>query len=123
MNTIPTIFNERKIPYTVLGKSSGDFKAPVSVLVLNRGARYYLSSLFQNLIDLGFNSIVFVDSSKRGFEVEALSSQFPEVKFLLPLEKVTAGEMIISVFLKYLRIMLWFCGTIWPCHLQPLLKP
>ena len=94
MNTIPTIFNERKIPYTVLGKSSGDFKAPVSVLVLNRGARYYLSSLFQNLIDLGFNSIVFVDSSKRGFEVEALSSQFPEVKFLLPLEKVTAGEMI-----------------------------
>ncbi|UTC63677.1 hypothetical protein E4O00_06850 [Treponema sp. OMZ 788] len=94
MNTIPTIFNERKIPYTVLGKSSGDVKTAVSVVVLNRGARYYLSSLFQNLIDLGLSSIVFVDSSPRGFELESLSSQFPEVKFLIPLENVTVGEMI-----------------------------
>ena len=94
MNTIPTIFNERKIPYTVLVKSRGSFKAEVSVLVLNRGARYYLSSLFQGLIDLGLNSIVFVDSSQRGFELESLSAQFPEVKFLIPFENVTEGEMI-----------------------------
>ncbi|MEL3912142.1 hypothetical protein [Treponema pedis] len=94
MNTIPTIFNEHKIPYTILGKNAGTTEEKISVVVLNRGARYYLASLFQNLISMGLTSIVFVENSTRSFELETLSTQFPEVKFIVPSEEVSAGEMI-----------------------------
>ncbi len=93
-NTIPTIFDEHKIPYTILGKTAGKTEEKISVIVLNRGARYYLASLFQNLISMGFNSIVFVENSKRNFELETLSVQFPEVKFIVPYGDVSTGEMI-----------------------------
>lgn len=94
MNTIPTIFNERKISYTILGKTDSDFSEPISVVVLNRGGRYYLSSLFKNLFSIGLNSIIYVDKTQRSFEIESLSAEFPEVKFILPFEELTTGEMI-----------------------------
>ncbi len=94
MNTIPIIFNERKISYTILGKQDSDFSEPISVIVLNRGGRFYLSSLFKNLSSIGLNSIIYVDKTKRSFELESLTNEFPEVKFVLPYEDLTVGEMI-----------------------------
>ena len=95
MNTIPSIFNERRIPYTILGKSGADpLSANISAIVLNRGARYYLASVSQNLISAGVSSIVFVESSRSGFELENLSTQFPDVKFLIPAADISIGEMI-----------------------------
>ena len=94
-NTIPSIFNERKIPYTILGSSGSDRSfGTISAIVLNRGARYYLSSVFQNLISAGISSIVFVESSRGGFELDNLSTRFPDVKFLIPAEDISIGEMI-----------------------------
>ncbi len=94
MNTIPTIFNQRQIPYTILGNTDSESSEPVSVVVLNRGGRYYLSSLFKNLFAMGLNSIAYVDKTQRSFELEALSTEFPSVKFILPYEDLTTGEMI-----------------------------
>lgn len=94
MNTIPTTFNEHKIPYTILEKNIHKSKKQISIIVLNRGATYYLPLFFQNLISAGFDSIIFVENSKSNINAEALSVQFPQVKFLFPLQKITTGDMI-----------------------------
>ena len=53
MNTIPLIFNQRQIQRTVIGGS--EFVAPleqclpVSIVIINRGARQYRSQIFQRL--------------------------------------------------------------------------
>ncbi len=94
MNIIPSTFDEHKIPYTILKKNAGELNTELSVIVLNRGAKYYLFSLFQNLISIGLNSIVFVGNSKRNLEFESLSAEFPDIKFVTPAEEITTGEMI-----------------------------
>lgn len=95
MNTIPTIFNERKISYTILGKNEFDTsEKDISAIILNRGHNYHLNSVFKNLIKTGFSSIVVIENSQRNFELEQLSSQFPSIQFLLPAEKISIGEMI-----------------------------
>ncbi len=94
MNTIPITFNERKVSYTILGKTNSDSSEPVSVVILNRGGRIFLPSLFKDLLSAGLNSIIYVDKTERSFEVENLANEFPEVKFILPFEELSIGEMI-----------------------------
>ncbi len=97
MNTIPTIFNERKIPHRVVGGATraDDLDVPrFTVLLLNRGGRYYRSAVFQSLETAGFSSIISVELSSEPYDIENLSIRFPAVKFLVPLEKVSVGDMI-----------------------------
>jgi hypothetical protein len=97
MNTIPTIFNERKVPHTVVGgtvKKSDEGQSPFTVILLNRGGRYYRSAVFQGLESAGFSSVISIEMSTEPYDIENLSVRFPAVKFLVPLEKVTVGEMI-----------------------------
>jgi GT2 family glycosyltransferase len=97
MNTIPTIFNERKVPHTVVGgavKKSDEDVSPFTVILLNRGGRYYRSAVFQNLENAGFTSVISIEMSSEPYDIENLSTRFPAVKFLVPLDKVTIGEMI-----------------------------
>ncbi len=97
MNTIPTIFNERKVPHTIVGgtvKKSDEETSPVTVILLNRGGRYYRSAVFQSLENAGFTSVISVEMSNEPYDIENLSTRFPSVKFLVPLEKVSIGEMI-----------------------------
>ena len=97
MNTIPTIFNERKVPHTIVGgkvKKSDEEGVPFTVILLNRGGRYYRSAVFQSLESAGFNSVISIELSAAPYDIENLSIRFPEVKFLVPLEKVSVGEMI-----------------------------
>jgi len=97
MNSIPIIFNERKVPHTIIGgkvKKSDEDDSPVTVILLNRGGRYYRSSVFQSLEKSGFTSILSVELSNEPYDIENLSVRFPSVKFLVPMEKVSIGEMI-----------------------------
>jgi GT2 family glycosyltransferase len=97
MNTIPIIFNERKVPHTIVGgtvKKSDEDQSFFTVILLNRGGRYYRSAVFQNLENAGFTSIISIEMSSEPYDIENLSIRFPHVKFLVPLEKVTIGEMI-----------------------------
>lgn len=97
MNTIPLIFNEKKVSHTIIGgtvKKSIEEHIPLTVILLNRGGRYYRSAVFQNLENAGFTSIISVEMANEPYDIESLSARFPSVKFLLPLEKVTIGEMI-----------------------------
>jgi len=98
MNTIPLIFNERQIQRTVIGGS--EFAAPieqclpVSIVIINRGARQYRSQIFQRLRNFYFKQIIFVEQSGNDYELENLTKLYPFVKFLVPLEKVTVGDLI-----------------------------
>lgn len=97
MNSIPIIFNERKVPHTIVGgtvKKSDEDQSLFTVILLNRGGRYYRSAVFQNLENAGFTSIISIEMSTEPYDIENLSIRFPAVKFLVPLEKVTIGEMI-----------------------------
>lgn len=97
MNTIPIIFNERKVPHTIVGgavKKSDEEQSLFTVILLNRGGRYYRSAVFQNLENAGFNSVISIEMSTEPYDIENLSIRFPSVKFLVPLENVTIGEMI-----------------------------
>lgn len=97
MNSIPIIFNERKVPHTIIGgkiRKSDEDDSPFTVILLNRGGRYYRSSVFQSLEKSGFTSILSVELSNEPYDIENLSVRFPSVKFLVPLEKVSIGEMI-----------------------------
>lgn len=97
MNTIPTIFNERKVPHTIVGgtvRKSDEERSPFTVILLNRGGRYYRSAVFQSLENAGFSSVISIEMSNEPYDIENLSIRFPQVKFLVPLEQVSVGEMI-----------------------------
>lgn len=106
MNTIPIIFNQRQIKRLVIGANKvsdeiqtgsvvqGMKKIPLSVILLNRGGRYYRSSVFQNLSNFAFESIVSVELTTESYDIESLSLRFPHIQFLIPQEEVTIGDMI-----------------------------
>lgn len=97
MNTIPSIFNERKVPHTIVGaraRKTDEGESPFTVILLNRGGRYYRSAVFQNLENAGFDSVISIEMTSDSYDIENLSVRFPRVKFLVPLEKATVGEMI-----------------------------
>lgn len=101
MNTIPTIFNERKIAHTVVGgmaisgqEASEDF----CVIVLNRGRKYYRPYFFEELKNAGFSSIISVELNTEMCDIESLAGKYHSVKFLFTQEKLTVGEMINTAF-------------------------
>ena len=119
MNTIPSIFNQRLIQCTVIGGS--EFVAPVeqclpiSIVIINRGARQYRSQIFQQLQKFNFRQIIFVEQAGNDYDLENLTKTYPFVKFLVPLEKVTVGDLvnmaISEVETKY-ALVLWSDASI-----------
>lgn len=97
MSTTPTIFNEKKVAHTIVGgktRKTDETTEDLTVILLNRGGRYYRSAVFQNLENAGFDSVISIELSSEPYDIENLSVRFPSVKFLVPLETVTVGEMI-----------------------------
>lgn len=97
MNIIPTTFNEHDVSYTTIfggQKSQQIFKLPISAVVLNRSGRHYRSAAFKNLTDFGIPSIISFENSSRSHDIEVLSAEYPRVRFILPSENLTIGEMI-----------------------------
>lgn len=125
MNTIPLIFNERQIKRTVIGGSDftcpADECLPISVILLNRGARHYRTQIFQHLLGFKFRSVVSVEQSGENYELENLARRYPFVKFLIPLESVTTGDMInmaMSELDAEYVLVIWNDVTI-PTHTLP----
>ena len=96
MNTIPLIFNERQIKRTSLGGSFDKSKAKmgVSVVLLGRGGNHYKAKMLDTLVQSGFESIISIEKDHESYNIDNLSSRFPEVKFIITLEKLNIGEMI-----------------------------
>ncbi|MBO4320696.1 MAG: hypothetical protein J5857_09550 [Treponema sp.] len=96
MNTIPLIFNQRAISRTVLGGTENESHVlmPVSCIILNRSGNQYRNMVFDSLEGHGFEKIICIESNDSNKSMDELSLQFPTVKFVIPHEEVTPGDML-----------------------------
>ncbi len=96
MNTIPLIFNQRQINRTVLGgkESVRNPQMPVSVILLNAQGSHQRIPVIEKLLKCGFESIVSIEPDASNYNLEDFSVRFPRVKFIVPLEKTTDGDLI-----------------------------
>ena len=96
MNTIPLIFNERQIDRTVLGGSrvNANAKMNISVIMINSSGSQFRIQTIEKLLNCGFKSIVSFEPDSDNFNIEDISHRFPDVKFVIPLEKVSTGDLI-----------------------------
>ncbi|MGN0730052.1 hypothetical protein [Treponema sp.] len=100
MNTIPSIFNQRKVSYIVLGGSENPRQAlmPVTCVVLSRSGRHYRARVIENLLQKRFEKIISVSPKSEQKSVDLLARQFPTVKFLVVLDSVSQGELLNLAF-------------------------
>jgi len=93
MNTIPTIFNEKIIPYTAVGGKERIASTGISAVVLNRPG-LPRRSFFNELEKTGFDNVISIESSSPHYDIEELSGRFPFVRFILPENEINLGEQI-----------------------------
>lgn len=96
MSTTSSIFNERQINCTILGGRRSEKKAALNVaaILLNSGNSYVRLQNVENLVKCGFEKIVSVENESKNFNLDDLLQHFPEVKFVIPLEKASDGDLI-----------------------------
>ena len=98
MSTTASIFKKRKVSYTVVGGHKVDrirkTKAPLALLLLNRGSRFYREEKLQQLQETGIGEIFCVEGPRISHDIESLSREFPDIHFLLLQEHASAGERI-----------------------------
>ncbi len=96
MNTIPLIFNQRQINRTVLGGTEPmpSVQMRVSAILLNSSGSHYRIQMIENLLKCGFESIVSIEHDPENYNIEDFARRFPAVKFIVPLESVTDGDLI-----------------------------
>jgi len=93
MNTIPTIFNEKVIPYTAVGGKERIASTGISAVILNRPG-FARRTIFHDIEKTGFDNVISIESSAPHYEIEELSGRFPFVRFILPENKINLGEQI-----------------------------
>ena len=100
MNTIPSIFNERVIPYTLTGGIEPPERVDMDVtcVVLNRGGRHLRSRVIENLLDKGFQKIISLHTLTERGTLEGFATQYPQVSFLVAQEEASQGELLNLAF-------------------------
>jgi len=93
MNTIPTIFNEKIIPYTAVGGKERIASTGISAVILNRRG-FARRSIFHDIEKTGFDNVISIESCAPHYEIEELSGRFPFVRFILPENEINLGEQI-----------------------------
>ena len=96
MNTIPLTFNEHQINRTILGgkQSVQENSLNIAVLLLNRTGSQFKLPVFEELLKCNFNSVISVEPDVGNYNIEEISRRFPSVKFIIPHESVSDGELI-----------------------------
>ena len=94
MNTIPTTFNDVLPSYTAVGGTERRASTGLSAVILNRGGRQQRYGLFQELEKAGFDYIISMEGPFNRYDLEALSGDFPFVRFILLHQAVSQGEEI-----------------------------
>lgn len=96
MNITSSIFNERQINCTILGGRRSEKKSALNVaaILLNSGNNYLRLQNLESLSKCGFEKIVSVENGSKNFNLDDLLQNFPEVKFVIPLEKAADGDLI-----------------------------
>lgn len=96
MNTIPLTFDEHQINRTVIGgrKNTSKDALNISVILLNSSGSHFKLHVFENLLACNFEHVISIESNAENFSIEDVAKKFPAIKFIIPLEKATDGEMI-----------------------------
>jgi len=103
MSTIPSIsepVGNNGGPYTVVGGGVQRHRAyssswpGLAILLLNRGPRQYRSTVFQELCSLGSVEVLSLEQSPPPHNLETLSRQYANLKFLVFAQKSTIGAQI-----------------------------
>jgi hypothetical protein len=94
MSTTP-LTPDQDFPYTIVGKRNPDTAGSgPGIILLNRSSRLVRRDYIAEIVDAGFSDILSVESRDNSFSVEALSSEFPTVRFLLLDKPLTTGGKI-----------------------------
>ncbi|MCI5606549.1 MAG: hypothetical protein SOT46_00900 [Treponema sp.] len=96
MNFIPSTFDEHQIRRTVIGGIQNESPSAlnISVVILNGRASHFKYQIFDNLLTCNFKSIVSIEHNRENFAIDDITKRYPEIKFIIPLEEATDGEMI-----------------------------
>ena len=95
MNGIPLTFSEHQINRTIIGgpKSPDPNALNISVILLNSSGSHFKLHVFENLLQCNFQTIVSVEHDSSNF-IDDVSKRYPMIKFLVPLEKTSDGDLI-----------------------------
>ena len=104
MNSIPLTFNERLCNCTVLGgkEQKLNVEYPISVLLLGRNPGSYKEQSLEVLVNSGFENIMTIETTKDNFKLEKYVQKFPQVKFIVPSEKISY-KISISFSVKFYK--------------------
>lgn len=96
MNTISSTFNEYEINRTVLWgrQTNPEASLDISAILLNTSGSHLKTQIFDNLLQCGFKTIVSVEPDSESFNIEEISRRYPTVKFIIPREKTSDGNLI-----------------------------
>lgn len=99
MNTIPSTFNEKQIQHTIIGCTNESIKTPkgkipLSVILLSLSGSTFRTSNLESLYALGFTDIISVELPSQNYNLYDFSKKFPSVKFIVPHQTITTGDMI-----------------------------
>lgn len=96
MNSIPSVFNAREISRTVVGGSEicPNIQMDCAVVMINDGWSPSRVKTLDTLLGCGFSSVVSIEVSRENYNIEDFSRRFPSVKFIVPLESVTVGDLV-----------------------------
>lgn len=96
MNGIPLTFDEHQLNRTVVGGVTNTTPGAlnISVILLNTSGSHFKVQLFENLLSCNFREIVSIEHHGNNFALDDLLKRFPTIKFIVPLEKASDGEMI-----------------------------
>ncbi|MBN2533771.1 MAG: hypothetical protein JXB88_12820 [Spirochaetales bacterium] len=96
MNTIHSTSKTYKVPYTIVGeKKNNTYHAPyVTILLLNRGGKFYREDLFKNIRNYTFAETIYIEGPDISYNIEPLVKKFPGIKFLLLKDNISDGEKI-----------------------------
>ena len=96
MNTIPTTFDEHQITRTIIGgKPNGNPDVlNISVILLNNSGSHFKINVYKNLLECKFESIISIEHDPNNSTIDDISKKMPEIKFIIPQEETTNGELI-----------------------------
>ncbi|MCR5062024.1 MAG: hypothetical protein K6A89_01940 [Treponema sp.] len=126
MNTIPLTFNEHQIKMNILGGlvNNDSSTLDVSVILLNTMSNLLKPQIFDSLIQCNFRSIVSIEHNRENANIEDLSKKYPLIKFLIPLEESSEGQLINlamsevdSTYVLVLRDTIQFSKNLLPSNL------
>lgn len=96
MSSIPLTFNEHQIDRTIIGglDNYSENSLNISVVLLNNSGSHFKLNVFENLLSCNFQSVVSIEHDPNNYSIDDVSRKFPAIKFIVPQEKATDGELI-----------------------------